>query len=69
MREFPWEQAMEFGFGVLRLSSDQFWKMTPRELQAAFSANTKTVSENQPIGRSQLASLMEKFPDKESENG
>lgn len=26
---------MAFGLGVLRLSSDQFWEMTPRELACA----------------------------------
>ena len=33
---FPWGSVLAFGFGVLRLSSDAFWAMTPRELQAAF---------------------------------
>ena len=32
MTPFPWKQAIGFGLGVLRLSPDQFWRMTPREL-------------------------------------
>ena len=35
MQPFPWAHAMGFGFGVLRLSPDAFWRMTPRELAAA----------------------------------
>ncbi len=37
-RLFPWEGAMRFGFGVLRLSPENFWQMSPRELAAAFAA-------------------------------
>jgi uncharacterized phage protein (TIGR02216 family) len=35
MTPFPWKQAIGFGLGVLRLSPDQFWRMTPRELACA----------------------------------
>ena len=35
---FPWKQAIGFGLGVLRLSPDAFWRMTPRELAAAMEA-------------------------------
>jgi len=38
MKPFPWAEAMQFGFGVLHLSSDAFWKMTPRELAQAIIA-------------------------------
>ena len=37
-KPFPWDAAMQFGFGVLHLSSDAFWKMTPRELAQAIIA-------------------------------
>ncbi len=33
-RPFPWDEAMRFGLGVLRLPPDVFWKITPRELAA-----------------------------------
>lgn len=38
MTPFPWKQAMGFGFGVLRLAPEQFWRMTPRELAYAIEA-------------------------------
>jgi uncharacterized phage protein (TIGR02216 family) len=38
MTPFPWRDAMQLGFGVLRLSSKEFWGLTPRELAAAFEA-------------------------------
>ena len=38
IKPFPWAEAMQFGFGVLHLSSDAFWKMTPRELAHAIIA-------------------------------
>jgi hypothetical protein len=31
---FPWDEAMAFGLGRLRLSPHSFWAMTPRELAA-----------------------------------
>ena len=36
MTGFPWREAMQVGFGVMRLSSREFWGLTPRELAAAF---------------------------------
>ena len=30
MTPFPWSEAMRLGFGVLRLSSREFWGLTPR---------------------------------------
>ena len=35
MAPFPWEEAMRFGFGVMKLSSKEFWGLTPRELSGA----------------------------------
>ena len=32
---------MQFGFGVLHLSSDAFWRMTPRELAHAIAARAR----------------------------
>lgn len=37
---FPWREAIGFGLGVLRLSPEQFWRMTPRELAYAIEAVT-----------------------------
>jgi uncharacterized phage protein (TIGR02216 family) len=61
MTAFPWSEAMRLGFGVLKLSSKEFWGLTPRELAAAFEA----LSGNRPGApdRGRLAQLMERFPD------
>lgn len=61
MSAFPWPEAMRFGFGVLKLSSKEFWGLTPRELAAAFEA----MSGSRPAApdRARLAQLMERFPD------
>jgi uncharacterized phage protein (TIGR02216 family) len=61
MTAFPWDAAMRFGLGVLRLSSRDFWAMTPRELASAWGA---TMGEGgRPMGRSTLEQMMERFPD------
>jgi uncharacterized phage protein (TIGR02216 family) len=58
---FPWAEAMRLGFGVLRLSSKEFWGLTPRELAAAFEALSGTRPQAPDRGR--LGKLMERFPD------
>ncbi|MGM4987171.1 rcc01693 family protein [Tardiphaga sp. 841_E9_N1_2] len=58
---FPWAEAMQFGFGVLRLSPDAFWRMTPRELAYAIAAVRGSVST--PMDRGALDALMKQFPD------
>jgi len=63
MTAFPWQAAMQVGFGVLRLSPDAFWRMTPRELAAAMIALRGGVP--QTIGRARLDELMQLFPDGE----
>ena len=55
---------MAAGYGLLRLAPDQFWAMTPRELDAALAAITGHLSNSQ-IGRGELAALMQQFPDKQ----
>jgi uncharacterized phage protein (TIGR02216 family) len=60
MTPFPWKQAIGFGLGVLRLSPDQFWRMTPREL--AFAIETVT-GRTAPLDRGMFADLMRRFPD------
>ncbi len=58
---FPWAEAMRFGFGVLRLSPQAFWSMTPRELAHAIHAVRGHSPE--PIARDALNDLMTQFPD------
>jgi uncharacterized phage protein (TIGR02216 family) len=62
MTGFPFAEAMRFGFGVLRLSSREFWGLTPRELAAAFEAHASPAS-HRPPSRGELASLMQAHPD------
>ncbi|WP_280178111.1 rcc01693 family protein [Starkeya nomas] len=61
VRAFPWEAAMAFGFGRLRLSSEAFWRLTPRELAAAIGRETGPA--HAPLDRASLAALMARFPD------
>lgn len=58
---FPWADAIGFGFGVLRLSPDAFWRMTPREL--AHAVRVRNGVSVMPIGRASLLDLMTRFPD------
>lgn len=59
---FPWERAMAIGFGVLRLSSHDFWRLTPREFAAALRALYGEPSA--PIDRAALEALAARYPDR-----
>ena len=59
---FPWERAMAIGFGVLRLSSNDFWRLTPREFAAALRALYGEPAA--PIDRAALEALAARFPDR-----
>jgi uncharacterized phage protein (TIGR02216 family) len=61
MKAFPWDEAIGFGLGVLRLPPEQFWKMTPRELAHAIRAATGR--NGPPLARDALDQLMRRFPD------
>ena len=63
---FPWNEAMAFGFGVLRRSSAEFWAMTPRELASASRAIFGAPRESP--GRASLEALMRAFPDERSDS-
>jgi uncharacterized phage protein (TIGR02216 family) len=58
---FAWDRAIGFGLGILRLSPEAFWRMTPRELAHAIAAVTGTHAA--PIDRASLLRLMRRFPD------
>jgi len=60
MTPFPWQQAIGFGLGVLRLSPEQFWRMTPRELAYAIEA---VRGRGAPLNRDGFAKLMKRYPD------
>jgi uncharacterized phage protein (TIGR02216 family) len=61
MKAFPWDEAIGFGLGVLRLPPEQFWKMTPRELAHAIRAVTGR--NGPPLARMTFDQLMRRFPD------
>jgi len=58
---FAWREAIGFGLGVLRLSSDEFWRMTPRELALAVEAAAGRPPP--PLKRATLTELMTRYPD------
>jgi uncharacterized phage protein (TIGR02216 family) len=58
---FPWGQAIGFGLGILRLSPEAFWRMTPREL--AYAIETVCGSAQRPLDRARFSELMTRFPD------
>jgi uncharacterized phage protein (TIGR02216 family) len=62
MRAFPWGEAMRLGFGVMRLSSREFWGLTPRELAAALGGGGR----GSPPSRERFAEMMQRFPDEAS---
>ena len=60
IKPFPWDEAIGFGLGVLRLSPQAFWAMTPRELALAIRAVTGATM---PLERHDLSDLMKRYPD------
>jgi uncharacterized phage protein (TIGR02216 family) len=54
---------MAAGLGLLRLDPRAFWSMTPRELSAALGAVLGPGRGERPPSRSDLAALMQRFPD------
>jgi uncharacterized phage protein (TIGR02216 family) len=59
MQPFPWDEAIGFGLGVLKLPPEQFWRMTPRELALA----VKALNPHSALVRADFAQLMQRFPD------
>ena len=62
-RPFPWDQAIGFGLGVLRLSPHAFWSMTPRELAAAYRGLTGKESLGE-LPREAMLAMLDDFPDR-----
>ncbi|MGB5084840.1 MAG: rcc01693 family protein [Methylocystis silviterrae] len=58
---FPFARAMAFGLGVLRLTSHDFWSMTPRELFCA-AEGVYGIAPSAP-SRAALEVMMRQFPD------
>ncbi len=51
---------MHAGLGLLRLSPDAFWRMTPRELSAALGWSGARAAH---CDRAALDALLQRFPD------
>ncbi|MCX5570428.1 phage tail assembly chaperone [Kaistia sp. K-TC2] len=64
---FPWREAMAIGFGVLKLSSREFWSLTPRELAAAIEGLAGRASA--PMDRAAFEDLTRRFPDHQPSPG
>ena len=58
-RGLDWAGLMQAGLQGLRLTPDQFWRLTPAEL-ALMLGQTQA---RRPMGRSALDELMRAFPD------
>ena len=58
---------MAAGFGLLRLSPDAFWSMTPREFAAAMTGLTGRPATPALPSRRDLAELMQRFPDQKGQ--
>ena len=63
MKPFPWDAAIGFGLGVLKLAPDAFWRMTPRELSHAIRAVRGV--QISPLARDEFDALMRAHPDGE----
>ena len=58
---------MEIGLGRLGRSPQEFWNMTPKELEAAVAGAIGLASA--PLSRGDLEGLMARFPDRFSDLG
>ena len=58
---FPWDDVMALGLGLLRLSPENFWAMTPIEFERA--ARVLLPGRVTAPDRAELATLMRMFPD------
>jgi uncharacterized phage protein (TIGR02216 family) len=57
VERFPWAYVMRLGLGVLQLSPDVFWRMTLKELMAAFQWEARGLE------RARMEEMMEGWPD------
>ena len=64
---FPWQRAMQIGFGLLQLSPQVFWSMTPKELAAA--AQAVLGADVLPLARRAFDDLMQRYPDQGNHDG
>jgi uncharacterized phage protein (TIGR02216 family) len=58
---FPWPRIMRLGLGELRLPPEQFWRMSLKELLAAFA------NDEPALNRDELTLLMQRWPDEQQD--
>ena len=61
-----WDMLMRFGLGALGLAPREFWKMTPREFDAALKGRMGVFFDPAPMDMNTLAALSRRFPDGEA---
>lgn len=59
----PWQKLMAFGLGQLKLSANQFWSMTLREMDMAIEGGLGRSTQSNVISNKSLNALMETHPD------
>lgn len=59
MTRLDWPGLMQAGLHGLRLTPDQFWRLTPAELVMMLGQT----ADQRPLGRGGLDELMRAFPD------
>lgn len=64
MTSLDWPALMKAGMGGLRLTPDQFWRLTPAELAIMLGLADAPV----PLDRARLDALRAKYPDPERTN-
>lgn len=60
---FDWDLLMRFGLGALGLAPRDFWRMTPREFDAAVRGKVGAYTDGAPMTSARLTALSRKFPD------
>ena len=65
MNGFDWPALMRAGMQGLRLTPDQFWRLTPAELRLMLGQGAGQA----PLGRAGLDALQAAYPDKEQGDG
>ncbi|MFT7595410.1 MAG: putative phage protein (TIGR02216 family) [Paracoccaceae bacterium] len=65
MSGFDWPALMRAGMQGLRLTPDQFWRLTPAELRLMLGQG----GVDAPMGRAGLDALQAAYPDKDLGDG
>lgn len=64
--KIDWDMLMRFGLGALGLAPSEFWRMTPREFDAALKGRMGVFEDRSPMSRDAFAALSRDYPDGEA---